>query len=364
MAKTKPLMGEEMDRWMMYNRIVISMVQTADPEDIIICLRKLHDNMHDDYTEDYLHDWVYDAHMMHLKNKGVRRERPITTDVNDFVEITNGSFSLQDCYRDLNANTKQEKTSIRVALTRMNNAGLIEKLGVKDGVYRKINKDIRKTKFITGELKEFPVRLPIELNEQCKIYSKNIIIVAGSKSSGKTAFLMKIALENQMKMPVVYLNSEMGDEEYTARMMNFGIAGPDEIKFDMIDCHANFADHITTEKKIFIIDYLEVHDNFYEVAQPIRAIHEKLQDGIAIIAIQKKDKALLGRGAEFSMEKSRLYLSIDYMQAGKCSRFTIVDAKSPKRMGGVKGAFRDIKIIGGSRFSPVDGWKYPNGGEE
>lgn len=353
--------GKEMERWNMYNTIVTSMVQSdTNPDETISVLRKLHDNLRDDYTEDYLHDWVYDAYLLHTKGKGKKRERPLATEVSEFIEITNGSFALLDCYRDLNAMTKQEKTAIRVSLSRLCEAGLIERMGIKDGVYRKIRTDIRKTKFITGQLQEFPVRLPIELNEICKLYAKNIIIVAGSKSSGKTAFLMKIALENQSKMPVVYLNSEMGDEEYTSRLKQFGIASPDEIEFDCIDCHSNYSDHIDGEKKIFIIDYLEIHDTFYEVAQPIRAIHEKLQDGIAIIAIQKKDKALLGRGAEFSMEKSRLYLSIDYNQASRCSRFTVVDAKSPKREG-VKGAFRDIKIIGGSRFSPVDNWKFPNG---
>jgi len=357
--------GKELDRWIMYNTIVSSMVQSeTDPEETINVLRKLHDNMHDDYSEDYLHDWVYDAFMLHTKGKGKKRAKPIASEVGDFIEITNGSFALLDCYRDLNAMTKQEKTAIRVALNRLCGAGHIERMGVKDGVYRKIRKDIRKTKFITGQLQEFPVRLPIDLNELCKLYAKNIVIIAGSKSAGKTAFLMKLALENQMRMPVVYLNSEMGDEEYTSRLTNFGIASPDEIKFDCIDCHSNYSDHVTGEKAIFIIDYLEIHDNFYEVAQPIRQIHEKLQDGIAIIAIQKKDRALLGRGAEFSMEKSRLYVNIDYIKERKCSRFTVVDAKSPKIMGGVRDAFRDVKIIGGARLSPLDNWKFPNGQDQ
>lgn len=41
----------------------------------------------------------------------------------------------------------------------------------------------------------------------------------------------------------------------------------------------------------------------------VRAIHDKLRNGICIVALQKKKGRELGRGAEFSLEKPRLYLS-------------------------------------------------------
>jgi len=346
----------------LYNTVIESMIKGGQhPETIIEVIRKMHDSAHEDYTEDQLHDWVYGDWEAMLQ-MGIKKTRPITTEVNEYIKISNGSFGIVDCYNDLMAKTKEERAAIRRSLSRLCQAGVLERVGTKDGVYRKYATEvITKTKFISGVVPEFPIILPIDLNVLCKVHGKNIIIVAGTKSSGKTAFLMKIALENQARIPVVYLNSEMGDEEYTSRMKCFGVSSAEEIQYETIECHANFHDHISGEKKLYIVDFMEVHDKFYEVAGAIRLIHEKLKDGICIIAIQKAEKAVLGRGAEFSMEKSRLYLNMDYLPEKKCSRITIADAKMPKRQGGVKGAFRDVKIINGARFSPVSDWVFPYG---
>jgi hypothetical protein len=359
-ATRKAKMAES--NFVLYNTVIESMIKGGQhPEIIIGVVRQLHDNNKEDYTEEALHDWIYGDWEAMLK-LGVSKRRPIATEINEFVKISNGSFSILDCYNDLTAKTKEEKSSIRMALARLCQAGTLERIGTKDGVYRKLGTDnIVKTQFIPGIVPEFPVILPIDLNSLCKVHGKNIIIVAGTKSSGKTSFLMKVALENQSRIPVVYLNSEMGDEEYTSRMKLFGVRDAEEIQYETIECHSSYHDHINGEKKIFIIDFMEVHDKFYEVAGAIRQVHEKLRDGICIIGIQKAEKAVLGRGAEFSMEKSRIYINIDYLPDKKCSRFTIADAKMPKRQGGVKGAFRDVKIINGSRFSPVSDWNFPYG---
>jgi hypothetical protein len=236
----------------LYNTVIESMIRGGQhPETILTVVRQLHDNNHDDYTEDQLHDWIYGDWEAMLK-MGVKKRRPIMTEVTEYIKISNGSFSTIDCYNDLTAKSKEEKTSIRVALTRLCQSGVIERIGAKDGVYRKLaTANIIKTRFIPGPLQEFPIRLPIDLNLLCKVHGKNIIIVAGTKSSGKTALLMKIALENQTVMPVVYLNSEMGDEEYTSRMKCFGVSSEDEIQYETIECHTIFT-IISTAKRRFI----------------------------------------------------------------------------------------------------------------
>jgi hypothetical protein len=55
----------------------------------------------------------------------------------------------------------------------------------------------------------------------------------------------------------------------------------------------------------------EISDNFYQIGSELRQIHDRLKDGIAVIAMQKKKGAELGRGAEFSLEKPRLYLTME-----------------------------------------------------
>ena len=50
------------------------------------------------------------------------------------------------------------------------------------------------------------------------IYPGNIVIVAGSKSAGKTSFLLNTVKENMHQHEIVYLNSEMGDTEFRKRL--------------------------------------------------------------------------------------------------------------------------------------------------
>jgi KaiC/GvpD/RAD55 family RecA-like ATPase len=211
--------------------------------------------------------------------------------------------------------------------------------------------------FIEAPVDEFNVKLSFGINDVCKIFPKNIIIVAGTKSSGKTALLMKWALDNQDRYPVVYLNSEMGDEEYSERLKSFGIKQASDIKMSSYNCHKNFHDFISDEQKIFIIDFMEVHDDFAQIASYIRKVHEKLRQGICIIAVQKKVGAAFGRGAEFSMEKSRLYINLDFLQDESCTKLTLTDVKTPRYNLGYdhpRGKYKRIKILGGSKMTSLD----------
>jgi hypothetical protein len=78
----------------------------------------------------------------------------------------------------------------------------------------------------------------------------------------------------------------------------------------------------------------------------------KVGTGLAIVALQKKVGAALGRGAEFSLEKPRLYLSMD---RGKLS---IVKGKSwanPKV--DPNGLSVGFKITGGCQFEITRTWE-------
>lgn len=292
------------------------------------------------------------------------QRRNIAQEVEDLLSFRGQTGArLSDIYNDLRLTTTAEKGATRVALNRLVARGVVEKTeSGRTGYYRIIESDLQEVKFIEGEnneaTKPFPLWLPLGLNDLCEIYAKNIIVVAGSKGAGKTALLFNIALANQHKIPIEYYNSEMGDVEYTMRMRNFGIKKAKEIAIKVYHRHDNYQDVINGAKKLYIIDFLECHDNFYEIGKPIRAIHEKLKDGVAIIALQMKQGQKLGRGGEFSMEKARLYLTLDYDEQLSQTQIRIADAKFPKVPYAVRGLHRNIKIIGGHRLSPVgDAWQ-------
>ena len=60
-----------------------------------------------------------------------------------------------------------------------------------------------------------------------------------------------------------------------------------------------------------IIDFLEMGTDFWKVGEKIMAIWKRLRNGVAVILIQKSRDSDFARGGEFSIEKARLYLTLD-----------------------------------------------------
>ncbi len=323
----------------------------------------------EDITKEELEERVLEAHQVLLSSQGYVAKRNIQQEIDNFLTFcANGSnITVNDIYLNLQVTSKEEKNACRMALNRLTTRGLIEKIDSgRTGTYRKVNTELNEMKFLTAPKGEFNIILPLHLNTMCKIFPKSIIIIAGSKSAGKTAMLMNVAIANQDKFPVVYLNSDMGEEEYTERLFKMGCNKPEDVRFTTYNRSKDFHDLITPDKKIFIIDFLEIHDNFYEIGKHIKLIWEKLKEGVAIIAIQMKSGATIGRGGEFSKEKARLYLALDYNQDKQCTRARVEDMKSPKDPDGYKGWWIDFKIIHGSNLKPwkdddgtVKGWQKP-----
>lgn len=270
---------------------------------------------------------------------------------------------LTETFATLQILTKEQKNNAYVAINRIcGERNLIKKQEDKRGIYRILynEKDVNKMDLDTDdETEEVKVRLPIQLNDMCVISPGNIIVVAGSKSSGKTAMMMTIAQLNQYDFEIVYLNSEMSQSEFKKRMKRF--APLTDWKISAYKCHNNFDDYITGEpNKIYIVDYLEIHRDFFDIATPIRKIHEKLGNSLCFIGLQMKAGAELGRGGDFSAEKSRLYLSLDYNETLKQTKVLIYDAKEPRPPhNNVRGMWRMVKIRKGAELSynPQDNWR-------
>jgi hypothetical protein len=155
---------------------------------------------------------------------------------------------------------------------------------------------------------------------------------------------------------IVYLNSEMGDTEFRKRLELFNDVKLTDWKFQAYHRASNFADLITPEKKIFIVDFLEVTTDFWKVAQYIQEIHNKLKEGICIIALQKSEGKDSGRGGDFSKEKARLYIALDYLSDKKVNQVKIVDAKAWRTEINPRGLYRNYKLVKGAKFIAASNW--------
>ena len=98
-------------------------------------------------------------------------------------------------------------------------------------------------------------------------------------------------------MPIRYFTSEMGPAELKSRLAYFDDTSTAEWKgVHFYERTHDFAAVIDPDG-LNIIDFLEVTEDFFLVGRFIRDIFDKLNKGVAIIAIQKDYGRELGRGA-------------------------------------------------------------------
>lgn len=248
------------------------------------------------------------------------RERTLSQDVREWVLSSSGLFLSSDVVKSLHVSSREEAKNISKILGRLRDEKVIERTGNKNGQFRRIENDCEIIDFINTPSDVVNIRYPLGIDQYVKTLPKNIIVVAGESNSGKTAFLLRLAAMNQHKHEIHYFSSEMGPLELRERLGKFEMPLTDwRVKFK--ERAGNFADVIQPDA-INIIDFLELHEDFFKAGLYIKEIFDKLNKGIAIIALQKNKGKDHGLGGERSIEKARLYLA---MEPGKIK---IVKAKN------------------------------------
>ena len=279
-----------------------------------------------------------------------RRDRNLTEDVEHWVAMSKGLFSLTEVYMSLQILTPEQKNTIRQIIHRLCKGEIIESVPPKNGVYRRIEEESDKINFMDVEEKIIEISWPFEIEKWVKILPKNIIIIAGASNAGKTAFLLNTCFLNMGRFKINYYSSEMGAMELRDRLKKFEC----NLKFwdesiNFRERSSNFTD-VTKPNDVNIIDFLEITDEFYKIGGMIKEIYDKLKKGIAIIALQKNPNTDFGLGGMRSVEKARLYVSID------SNKLKIVKGKNWATELNPNGLTREFKLLQGAKFILQD-WK-------
>ena len=274
-------------------------------------------------------------------------------DVEEWLAEGNGDgwFTYDDIYRDLTVVDNTNKDTVRKAISRLVTSGRIK--GHPD-IKRKFRAVGAEAELMNWqgipEGRDLKLLWPFGLEKYIKMFSGNVAVIAGDKDAGKTAYCFKFIVMNMFQHDIVYLTSEMAEEELAERL---GPLGEGEWRFEARRLRGHPADSIQPTK-INIIDYLELSDNFFQVAGKIREVFDRLTTGIAIICLQKDYNADSGRGKAFSEEKARLYLTMDVGKRGEPSKLTIKIGKNRKDPAvNPKGMAWNYKLVDGCRFVNV-----------
>jgi len=299
-----------------------------------------------------------DADLASQRDKSVTESvtKPLAERIEAWISETSGWFSYEDCDKELGIRDSKDKDNRRQVIERLKDAGIVESHPSHNKLLRFVKVAVRLVDFkAAGSKTPLAVKYPFGIERYFKTYPGNVIAIAGAADAGKTAFLLNLIRLNMGDFSIYYQTSEMGAPELASRLEKFEGVALEDWNFIAEERSRDFADVIRPDC-INIVDYLELAGDFYMVADYLKQIHDKLSSGIAVVALQKKRGAELGRGGDFGLEKPRLYLSMD---AGK---LTIQKAKNwadpqvnPKDM------VLDFKIVNGCKFIVTSDWHKAEG---
>ncbi|MDC0336270.1 hypothetical protein OAN24_05190 [Pseudodesulfovibrio sp.] len=276
----------------------------------------------------------------------------ISAMVDEFIEQSSGMFTASELCQWCGLTTREQRNAVSSSLRRRKEKNKIERVGSRSGQWRRIESECAPIDFLSASENPIDIRFPFGLHTLVQMMPGNIAIVAGEPDAGKTAFMLNVVKQNMDHMDVHYFNSEMGPQELRKRLGKFSF--PLEAwKFNAWERTTDFHDAILSgEGKLNVIDFLEVSEDFYKVGGMIKAIHDNLDGGIAVIALQKNRGTDLGLGGGRSLEKPRLYLS---MEPGKVR---IVKGKNWATDRNPNGLEMRFKIVNGCELLPQGQWQY------
>ena len=271
--------------------------------------------------------------------------------VQQWVDDSLGWSTVDEVDRDLGIRTVADKENRKKILTRLVEQGVIERNPKKNRQFRKRDRTLSKMNFrgvkrSTG----VPLLWPLGIEALVNIYPGNLVVVAGDGNAGKTAFLLNVVRLNMERFDIHYFSSEMAEEELRIRLDLYKEMDIEEWNFSAYDRVRDFADVIVPDA-INIVDFIEMTDDFNMAGKYLSDIWEKLGKGIGIVAMQKKWGQPLAKGAEATMDRSRLYLSITNNKA------TIVKGKNWATAENPNGLSMEFKLVQGTYFLPTTGWE-------
>jgi hypothetical protein len=277
--------------------------------------------------------------------------------VKAYFEETDGQWvEYRDLDNDLGIRTPEQRQARRKSISRLKAEGFIQGHDTISTKHRRIKSGLNEMVLdFDKETAPLSISWPFKIEEKVDVYPKNLIVVAGTKDAGKTAFCLNVARLNCDRMKVHYLNSEMGEVELMNRLRKFADYKEWAKKIQWVERGAAFED-IVFPNDLTIVDFLEVTADFYLVGATLGAIYRKLENGIVLVALQKDPVKQYGRGGAFSVEKARLYVTLNHVDGVNTAKIESgkmwhIQGENPQ------GLFKTYKLAQGCYFVNESSWQ-------
>jgi len=269
----------------------------------------------------------------------------ISKAVEEFALSTSGWFLGRDLYQPLKLANPNDHLACQQKLRRLLTDGVLEKHKTRNACYRLVEDKCEEIKWWESTGETVDIKFPFHIEDYIKIFPGNIIVISGTSNAGKSAFLLDFIRLNIDEHKIHMFNSESGMAELKERISLIEDVDMElwQTRLKIWERSGEFSAVIKPDS-INIIDFLEVHEEFYKVGGFITDIHNKLRKGIALVALQKNPGQDYGLGGARGLEKPRLYLSLDR------GKMKIVKAKNWKTADNPNGFVARFKLVNGNKF--------------
>lgn len=254
--------------------------------------------------------WV-EAKVQSALDRSARREGALASEVKDWICLHDGNFKTTDVYTCLHLTTRNDKKNVSTILQRLSEGDdkIIEPCQTR-GVWKRYNPDTEEMDYLNADPEDYlSLRWPLGIERKTRIFPKSIIVIAGVTGTGKTSYILDFIRENQDSHEIRLFNSEMSPQAMKYKLQQYNV--PEESwKFKMFKWNDNT--DVIAPDGINIVDYLEAGPNAYEIKQPIGRILKRLNKGIAIVSVQKKQGAKFGTGGIYSAMDASINISLEF----------------------------------------------------
>jgi hypothetical protein len=277
------------------------------------------------------------------------RSEDLRRNIDAFVkDIDRAWFTTYDVWRNCSVESRDGKNVVLQRLRELVEKGELQKDGLR---YRRLQKG-RRMDGHADPTQTIDLRWPTGQDgtdfglSEIQLYRKSIIVVAGVSNMGKTGFCLNMVSNNLdvWKDKIKYITNELADEELVDRLYQIGWTNcfddNGDFRFQAVELSESWEDEIEPDWLNFI-DYLDPGPESFMVGQYIDKVRNKLDNGCAVIAIQKGvhkyvDKKTnktvytqndYGVGGQFSEHRARVVIHLD-PYSDHLSMLTIKKAKS------------------------------------
>jgi len=234
--------------------------------------------------------------------------------------------------------------TIRMIMHRLTEEKVVKPLGAR-GEF-KVIKQVHPVNWWDSKINEEPIdfifprsyedNTEFGIESIVEIFPGDLILIAGASNFGKTTLVLSMLGENLSLMPSVLMGSEYTASDgkitpkFKRRMKRMNWVewlNDGKPRFQLYPVGSDYEDYIQADSHN-VVDWISLPDKYYMIDTVMKAIKDKVGNGIASIVLQKNRGSEFGEGGERTERYADVYMTID--PYGSESMLTLGKVKAPK----------------------------------